>query len=123
MWLSPPPIVAGRRHQSLFSCRGRNKELLKSDITKSQLAVFWFECHSKTKPLGALVIVHWENIPAVPISLSSQKGLCARCMKISACGATLYIFNKVKEAVKITKVALQQPTLLYLPKSAIPVHI
>lgn len=122
-----PPTSSGRKkaaesRQSPFSCRGFNKELLKFDITKSQLVVSWFECHSKTELLEALVIVYWWNIPAVPISLSSQKGLCASCMKISACGATSSIFRRVKEAVKIAKAALQQPTLLYLPKSGISVH-
>lgn len=126
-YVAVPPTSSGRSKaakscQSPFSCRGCNKELLKFYFTKSQLVVCWFECHSKTEPLVALVIVCWWNIPAVPISLSSQKGLCASCMKIPACGATLSIFSRGKEAVKTAKAALQQPTLLYLPKSAISVH-
>lgn len=125
MRLSPPPAVAGTKLQSWqipFNCRRCDKELLKFDITKSQLMVCWSEWHSKTEPLGALAIVQWWNIPAVPISLSSQKGLCISCLNISACGATLSIFSRVKEAVKIAKATLQQPTFLYPPKSAISVY-
>lgn len=96
----------------------RSSSSLKS-ITKSQLVVCWSECHSRTEPLGALVIVCWCNIPGVPISLGSQKRLCARCMKICPWG-NLSNFQQGEGSSENSKSI--PPTLLYLSKSAIFLH-
>ena len=104
--------------QNRVSCRGWSQEFLEFDITSSQLVVYWSECQPKT---GPLVVIHWWTT-AAPTSLSSQKGLCVRYMKFSACGPTLQIFSSVKDAVKVAKKSLQYSPLLYLSKLAVPVH-
>lgn len=123
MWLSPPPEVAGKRQQS----HGRVPLAQRMQYGAPQI---W-----EVTAGGLLVWMPFQNwapgspghCPVVKHSYCShfsqftKRALCHLHEDFSP-WRDLINFSRVKEAVKIAKAALQQPTLLHVPKSAISVH-
>lgn len=96
------PLAAEDLVRSSLSLTRPSHSWLFTDLNASPNLSLWEPC---SLPAGETFL----HLPLLSASLSLQKGLCVSYLKISDCGATLYIFSRVKESVKIAKISFQYP--------------